>query len=146
MEKVIVEFLKTHGRYVKGDVAGFTAETVAAWLIGSAGCNSNAPFRPPHLEPLAGEFPSVVGVKPVYSYAVRAGPRVVRVHGQVRVTLRAEVVHLVDGGEPIVKTDYVAMSAMDVWDARLIDVVADAAGGVGHGHVRLGMQLVGARA
>ena len=30
MEKVIVEFLKTHGRYVKGDVAGFTAETVAA--------------------------------------------------------------------------------------------------------------------
>jgi len=34
MAKVIVEFLKTHGRYVKGDVAGFDAETIAKWPQG----------------------------------------------------------------------------------------------------------------
>ena len=34
MAKTIVKFLKTHGRYVKGDVAGFAPETVAAWPKG----------------------------------------------------------------------------------------------------------------
>lgn len=34
MQKQIVKFLKTHGRYVKGDVAGFAPETVAAWPKG----------------------------------------------------------------------------------------------------------------
>jgi len=34
MSKTIVKFLKTHGRYVKGDVAGFDPETIAAWPKG----------------------------------------------------------------------------------------------------------------
>ncbi len=34
MAKLIVEFLKTHGRYVKGDVAGFDAATIANWPHG----------------------------------------------------------------------------------------------------------------
>lgn len=34
MQKQIVKFLKTHGRYVKGDVAGFASETIAAWPKG----------------------------------------------------------------------------------------------------------------
>lgn len=34
MAKLIVEFLKTHGRYVKGDVAGFDAATIAKWPQG----------------------------------------------------------------------------------------------------------------
>ncbi|GAB5433931.1 MAG: hypothetical protein EpisKO_33010 [Epibacterium sp.] len=34
MSKQIVKFLKTHGRYVKGDVAGFAPATVAAWPKG----------------------------------------------------------------------------------------------------------------
>ncbi len=34
MQKQIVKFLKTHGRYVKGDVAGFDPETVASWPKG----------------------------------------------------------------------------------------------------------------
>lgn len=34
MSKQIVKFLKTHGRYVKGDVAGFAPETVTAWPKG----------------------------------------------------------------------------------------------------------------
>lgn len=34
MSRQIVKFLKTHGRYVKGDVAGFAPETVAAWPKG----------------------------------------------------------------------------------------------------------------
>lgn len=48
MAKVIVEFLKTHTRYVKGDIAGFAAETVAAWPKGV--CKPYDPNAPLALE------------------------------------------------------------------------------------------------
>lgn len=35
MAKQIVKFLKTHGRYVRGDVAGFDQATIARWPKGT---------------------------------------------------------------------------------------------------------------
>lgn len=43
-EKEIVEFRKTHGRYVKGDVAGFDPAVIAKWPKGT--CIPYDPDRP----------------------------------------------------------------------------------------------------
>lgn len=44
MAKEIVEFLKTHGRYVKGDIAGFEPAVIANWPKGT--CIPYDPDRP----------------------------------------------------------------------------------------------------
>lgn len=44
MAKEIVEFLKTHGRYVKGDIAGFEPAVIASWPKGT--CMPYDPDRP----------------------------------------------------------------------------------------------------
>ena len=44
MAKEIVEFLKTHGRYVKGDIAGFEPAVIASWPKGT--CIPYDPDRP----------------------------------------------------------------------------------------------------
>lgn len=51
MSKQIVKFLKNHGRYVKGDVAGFDPVTVAKWPKGTC-----KPFDPEEVDtaPVAG--------------------------------------------------------------------------------------------
>lgn len=41
MTQVIVKFLKTHGRYVKNDVAGFPKDVVDSWPVGTC-----KPFDP----------------------------------------------------------------------------------------------------
>lgn len=45
MAKQIVKFLKTHGRYVKGDVAGFEPATIAKWPKGTC-----KPFDPEEVD------------------------------------------------------------------------------------------------
>ncbi|KIC19625.1 MULTISPECIES: hypothetical protein [unclassified Leisingera] len=45
MSKQIVKFLKTHGRYVKGDVAGFEPATIAKWPKGTC-----KPFDPEEVD------------------------------------------------------------------------------------------------
>ncbi|OIQ32310.1 MAG: hypothetical protein BM562_05425 [Alphaproteobacteria bacterium MedPE-SWcel] len=53
MAKVIVEFLKTHGRYVKGDVAGFEAATLAKWpqdVCRPYDADASATVEPQHVD------------------------------------------------------------------------------------------------
>jgi len=65
MAKQIVKFLKTHGRYVRGDVAGFDQATIASWPKGIC-----KPFNPDDVDqPASGD----VGMLDAMAHLVAKG-------------------------------------------------------------------------
>ena len=117
-------------------------QTIAARLVRCTGSDAHSTSSPPLFEPIAGELTGIVGVESEDLDAVRASPCIVLLDGQMCIALRLQIVDLVERGKAIMKADYVAMATVNVGDACLIYVIADAAWAVDLGDVRLNWSVV----